>query len=147
GTGKSACATKACAARTPMTSAALLHPDVSPNIVEQFRSSGVKIQIQDSLQNTANLSAALIFGGDGTVHRHLPEIYKQKIPMLVVPAGSGNDFAKSLGIGNVETALLAWKQFCADGKNVREIDLGVIRPCGVAESTARASDIFFCCIA
>jgi diacylglycerol kinase (ATP) len=133
-----------------MTSAALLHPDVSPKIVEQFRSSGVDIRIQNSLQDTANYSAALVFGGDGTVHRHLPQVYQQKIPMLVVPAGSGNDFAKSLGIGNVKTALRAWKQFSAEDateKNVREIDLGVIRPCGVAESTARDNEILFCCIA
>jgi diacylglycerol kinase (ATP) len=133
--------------------AALLHPDVSPKVVERFKSSGVEIRIQDTLQDSTNYSAALIFGGDGTVHRHLPQIHQQKIPMLVVPAGSGNDFAKSLGIGNVETALRAWKQFCAGGaegageKNVREIDLGVIRPCGVAESTARDSEILFCCIA
>src|SRR5437899_1623819 len=145
GTGKSACVT-----HVFMIAAALLHPDVSPKIVEQFRSSGVDIQIQNSLQDTANYSAALIFGGDGTVHRHLPQVYQQKIPMLVVPAGSGNDFAKSLGIGNVKTALHTWKQFCAEGaeeKNVREIDLGVVRPCGVAESIERDNEILFCCIA
>src|SRR5690348_5910074 len=126
-----------------MTSAALLHPDVSPNIVEQFRSSGAEIRTQDNLQDSGNLSAALVFGGDGTVHRHLPHVYQQKVPMLVVPAGSGNDFAKSLWIGNMKTALRAWKQFCAAGNNVREIDLGVIRPCGVAESNARDCEILF----
>ena len=35
--------------------------------------------------------------------------------MLVVPAGSGNDFAKSLGIRSQGIALRAWKQFCAEG--------------------------------
>src|SRR3979409_2333019 len=48
-------------------------------------------------------------------------------------------FAKSLGIRSVDIALTAWKQFCADGKNVREIDLGVIR--------AGSQEIFFCCVA
>ena len=56
--------------------------------------------------------------------------------MLVVPTGSGNDFAKTLGIGSEQTALLAWRQFCADEKNVREIDLGVIQ-------SARGEEIFF----
>ncbi|MBZ5507544.1 MAG: diacylglycerol kinase family lipid kinase [Acidobacteriia bacterium] len=118
---------------------ALLHPDVSPKAVEQFRSSGVAIQVRDNLENTTNCSAALIFGGDGTVHRHLPALYQQKIPMLAVPAGSGNDFAKALGIHNVKIALRAWKQFCAEGKNVREIDLGVVR--------AGGKEILFCCVA
>jgi diacylglycerol kinase family enzyme len=60
--------------------------------------------------------------------------------MLVVPTGSGNDFAKTLGIGSEQTALLAWRQFCADEKNVREIDLGVIQ-------SARGEEIFFYCVA
>jgi diacylglycerol kinase (ATP) len=118
---------------------AMLHPDVSMKIVECFRSSGVEIRIQNNLQDSTNQSAALIFGGDGTVHRHLPQLYQQKTPMLVVPAGSGNDFAKSLGIKTEEIALRAWQQFCAEGKNVREIDLGVIRSGG--------EEILFCCVA
>lgn len=121
-----------------MIAAALLHPDVSPRVVDRFRGSGVEIRIQDNLEGP-NLSAALIFGGDGTVHRHLPQLHQQKIPMLVVPAGSGNDFAKALGIRSVEIALRAWQQFCADGSNVREIDLGVIRAAG--------EEILFCCVA
>lgn len=122
-----------------MIAAALLHPDVSPKVVERFRSSCVEIRIQDTLQDSTNLSAALIFGGDGTVHRHLCQLHQLKIPVLVVPAGSGNDFAKAMGIGNVETALRAWKRFCAEGNNVREIDLGVIR--------AGGEEILFCCVA
>jgi diacylglycerol kinase (ATP) len=123
-----------------MIAAALLHPDVSSKVVERFRYSGVEVRIQDSLKEESNYSAALIFGGDGTAHRHLPELYRQKMPVLVVSTGSGNDFAKTLGIGSEQIALLAWQQFCADGKNVREIDLGVIRP-------ASGEEIFFCCVA
>jgi diacylglycerol kinase (ATP) len=127
-----------------MIAVALLHPDVSPKTVDRFRSSGVEIKIQDTLDPTENVSAALIFGGDGTVHRHLPQLHRQKIPMLVVPTGSGNDFAKALGIRSVATALQAWQQFCAQGKkgeakNVNEIDLGVIRSGG--------QETFFCCVA
>ncbi|HEX9256185.1 MAG TPA: diacylglycerol kinase family protein [Candidatus Angelobacter sp.] len=122
-----------------MIAAALLHPDVSPKTVDHFRSSRVEIKILKTLEDPTNYSAALIFGGDGTVHRHLSQLHQQKIPMLVVPAGSGNDFAKALGIRSVEIALRAWQQFCADGSNVREIDLGVI--CAAGE------DILFCCVA
>lgn len=59
--------------------------------------------------------------------------------MLVVPTGSGNDFAKALGIRNVAAALQAWQQFCTQEKNVKEIDLGVIR--------AGGQETFFCCVA
>jgi diacylglycerol kinase (ATP) len=112
---------------------------VSPKVVDRFRSSGVEIHIQDNLQDSANYSAVLIFGGDGTVHRHLAQLHQQKIPMLVVPTGSGNDFAKALGIRSLEIALDAWKQFCANGKNVKEIDLGVLHTGG--------QEKFFCCVA
>src|SRR4249920_1668534 len=122
-----------------MIAIALLHPGVSPDVVDRFRTSGVEIKIQDNLEQPENLSAALIFGGDGTVHRNLPQLHQQKIPTLVVPAGSGNDFAKALEIRSVEIALRAWQRFCADGSNVREIDLGVIR--------AGGQEILFCCVA
>lgn len=122
-----------------MIAAALLHPDVSPRVVDRFRDSGLEIRIQESLHDSANCSATLIFGGDGTVHRHLAQLHQLQIPILVVPTGSGNDFAKALGIRNVDTALRAWKQFCADGNNVREIDLGVIR--------AGEEEKLFCCVA
>ena len=64
--------------------------------------------------------------------------------MLVVPTGSGNDFAKALGIRSVDIALRAWQQFCAEGKNgeaknVKDIDLGVIR--------SGSQEKFFCCVA
>src|SRR6185312_17016738 len=96
-----------------MIAAALLHPDVSPGVVDRFRSSGVDIEILDNLEHAENVSAALIFGGDGTVHRHLAQLHQQRIPMLVVPTGSGNDFAKALGIRTLEIAVRAWGEFCA----------------------------------
>lgn len=127
-----------------MIAAALLHPDVSPKVVDRFRSSGVEIKILDNLEIAESFSAALIFGGDGTVHRHLLELHKLNVPVLVVPTGSGNDFAKALGIRSVKIALRAWEQFCvaeknADGRNIKEIDLGVIR--------ANGQEKLFCCVA
>ena len=54
----------------------------------------------------------LIFGGDGTVHRHLGQLVKLRLPVLVVPAGSGNDFARALGLKSVRGSLGAWRRFC-----------------------------------
>jgi diacylglycerol kinase (ATP) len=70
----------------------------------------------------------LLFGGDGTIHRHLGQLVRLGLPALVVPAGSGNDFARGLGLRRVRDSLAAWRRFCAGGGNVRSIDLGVIAP-------------------
>src|SRR5947207_15990774 len=59
---------------------------------------------------------AVIFGGDGTVHRHLSELVQLEIPVLVVPCGSGNDFARALKIRSVKDAARAWSKFAAGGK-------------------------------
>src|SRR5512136_1236513 len=107
-----------------MTTVALLHPDVPPQAILPFERGSCPIKIQENLESAERADAALIFGGDGTVHRYLPELYKRQIPALVVPKGSGNDFAKALGIANEDAALRAWIEFLKSaGKNVREIDL------------------------
>ncbi|HXC43535.1 MAG TPA: diacylglycerol kinase family protein [Candidatus Dormibacteraeota bacterium] len=74
----------------------------------------------------------LIFGGDGTIHRHLNQLVKLGLPVLVVPAGSGNDFARALGLRNVKDSIAAWRSFRAEqprgAANVHVIDLGTITP-------------------
>jgi len=87
----------------------------------------------------------LLFGGDGTIHRHLGHLVKLGVPVLVVPAGSGNDFAHSIGLGRVRDSLAAWERFSNGGSNVRAIDLGKISPSGAAGGSAPHS--YFCCVA
>jgi diacylglycerol kinase (ATP) len=88
----------------------------------------------------------LIFGGDGTIHRHLGQLVRLGLPVLVVPAGSGNDFARALGLRRVRDALAAWQKFRAG--NVRAIDLGVITPLNQeAASDSGLGTRYFCCVA
>src|SRR5258708_1036284 len=119
-----------------MNTVALLHPSISPKAIQPFEQSS-QLTLQTEIPE--NAGAALIFGGDGTIHRHLPQLSEYKIPALVVPKGSGNDFAKALGIWNERIALAAWKHFPVHGDNVREIDLGVIR--------RDSQETLFCCVA
>lgn len=93
------------------------------------------------------VDVVLLFGGDGTVHRHLGHLVKRRAPVLVVPAGSGNDFANSLGLGRVRDSLAAWQRFSTGTDNVRCIDLGWIS--SVTEAASQGSDVgrFFCCVA
>lgn len=90
-----------------------------------------------------HVDVILLFGGDGTIHRHLGSLVKLALPVLIVPAGSGNDFARSLGLRRVRDSLAAWEQFCQGAKNVRAIDLGVITPV----SNPVAPHTYFCCVA
>lgn len=86
--------------------------------------------------------AILVFGGDGTVHRYLPDLVKLQMPVLVIPCGSGNDFARALGLRSDRTALAAWKNFTSHGSNVRPVDLGVIA--AISEPAPR--EHYFCCV-
>jgi diacylglycerol kinase (ATP) len=91
----------------------------------------------------------LLFGGDGTIHRHLSQLVKLGLPVLVVPAGSGNDFARVLGLHRVRDSVAAWQRFCAHRDNVRAIDLGVISPLEVSGDSpaTRDSAPYFCSVA
>lgn len=93
--------------------------------------------------------AILIFGGDGTVHRHLPQLVKLQLPVLVVPHGSGNDFARALNLRSTASALAAWQQFVSGGGSVRQIDLGVITPSDAGGASAPHEPEprrYFCCV-
>ena len=78
--------------------------------------------------NANEADAILVFGGDGTVHRHLPQLVRLRLPVLVVPHGSGNDFARALQLRTVDDALSAWRKFVSGRGSVRQVDLGVIVP-------------------
>jgi diacylglycerol kinase (ATP) len=88
----------------------------------------------------------LLFGGDGTVHRHLGQLVKLGLPVLVVPVGSGNDFARALGLHSLRDSLAAWRRFCSGHGNLRTIDLGVILPLGGDAGRAPAPH-YFCSVA
>jgi diacylglycerol kinase (ATP) len=106
-----------------MRAVALLGLNSTEKNVAPFRLPGMDVAIAHDI---APADAALVFGGDGTVHRYLPILHEAQVPVLVVPTGSGNDFAHALGIRSVADALAAWKKFVAGQGNVRSIDLGCI---------------------
>lgn len=97
--------------------------------------------------------AVVIFGGDGTIHRNLPTLVDLGVPLMVVPCGSGNDFARSLGLEDPRDSLSAWQKFASGAGNVRTIDLGVIQSLpkvSVAPGQTDAACIhdqphYFCC--
>lgn len=123
-----------------MRAAAILGPGNVSRAMAQFqRLTGAE---WTSLLEQADV--AVIFGGDGTIHRHLAELVEIDVPVLVVPCGSGNDFARALGIKSERDSALAFRQFEENGSNLQHIDLGVI--CGVSP-TGTPTQCYFCCVA
>lgn len=44
------------------------------------------------------IEAVVVVGGDGMVHMAIQQLAESKIPMVLVPAGTGNDFARALNL-------------------------------------------------
>jgi diacylglycerol kinase family enzyme len=105
---------------------ALMGPRTDEKIVRNFELPGVNLFTGNDMDPTDRPAAAIVFGGDGTLHHHLSALIESRTPFLQVPMGSGNDFSRALKIRNPAAALTAWKKFVENGANVREIDAGAI---------------------
>jgi diacylglycerol kinase (ATP) len=131
-----------------MRAAAILGLGCSAQNLKPFQSdSSIEWCVgMPALANEADV--ILLFGGDGTIHRHLGQLVRLGLPVLVVPAGSGNDFARSLGLGRLRDSPVAWRKFCDGSGNARDIDLGVISAAEIAGgSPVPHGPWYFCSIA
>jgi len=141
-----------------MRAAIILGLGCSPKELKPFQT--VEGAVADNIEWRMGMPASreeadviLIFGGDGTVHRHLGQLVRLGLPVLVVAAGSGNDFARALGLGRVRDSVAAWRKFCSSlhaprADEFRMIDLGVITPLDSAgESSDPRDSRYFCCVA
>jgi len=125
-----------------MRAAAIFGLGTSPADLKQFQ-TGSAAEWRDGLPvSSGDADAILIFGGDGTIHRHLAALARLRLPVLVVPAGSGNDFARALSLRSVADSVRAWQKFEAGGLEPRSIDLGLITPANAPEKHR-----YFCCVA
>src|SRR5579862_7916573 len=139
-----------------MRAAAILGLGCSPrNLLPFQKSTSAEWQLGMPAASD-EVDVVLLFGGDGTVHRHLGQLVKLGLPVLIVPAGSGNDFARALGLRRVRDSLAAWRKFSGKQGNVRAIDLGVVAPLAVAggapapHGSSRYLQLatqYFCCVA
>lgn len=106
--------------------AAILHPYDPDSFLEPFRAPGVNLFRGTDVESSDLPDAVIVFGGDGSIHRLLPSLALSQCPVLIVPTGSGNDFAHSLALHTIDDALRAWKVFLADPAATRTIDLGLL---------------------
>ncbi|HYG98745.1 MAG TPA: diacylglycerol kinase family protein [Terriglobales bacterium] len=129
-----------------MRAAAILGPNARPEDVRSFNRPDLGVLITQAHAPQPDADAVLIVGGDGTIHRHLHKLIEMRVPLLPVPGGSANDFARAVGLRKRSDAINAWEKFCRGGGNVRELDVGVITPVSgdtqIAASEARNSTYF-----
>jgi diacylglycerol kinase (ATP) len=137
-----------------MRAAAILGLGCSPRNLQPFQTIA-KLEWRMGVPATeGEADVVLLFGGDGTIHRHLGPLVRLGLPVLIVPAGSGNDFARAIGFRRVGDSIEAWWKFSKGANNVRAIDLGVIAPAWAVEfPVSNASNkpspqrTYFCCVA
>jgi diacylglycerol kinase (ATP) len=114
----------------------------SPKNLKPFQAGSSTEWLQGLPASSSDADAILIFGGDGTIHRQLSALVRLQLPVLVVPTGSGNDFARALRLRSPRDSLNAWRGFESLKIQAQSIDLGVIVP------KARPECIhYFCCVA
>jgi diacylglycerol kinase (ATP) len=131
-----------------MRAAAILGLGRSSKDLTAFQQHGKDVEWRIGMPGAGDQAdIVLLFGGDGTIHRHLATLVRLELPVLVVPAGSGNDFASSLGLKRLRDSLAAWKQFCGDRANVGTIDLGLITPLGGGDGSSSQAARYFSCVA
>ncbi|MDT0617835.1 lipid kinase [Salinisphaera sp. P385] len=95
-------------------------------------------------EHQGRVDRVIVGGGDGTINAALPGIAASELPMGVLPLGTANDFARSLGVPLDPAA--ACDVIAAD--HVRRIDLGEcngryfvnVAHIGFAVEVARRSD-------
>jgi diacylglycerol kinase (ATP) len=134
-----------------MRAAAILGLGCSPKSLKPFQDDR-KIEWGIGMPSSADQAdIILLFGGDGTVHRHLGQLVKLGLPVLTVPAGSGNDFARALGVRRVRDSLVAWRKFRQNPTKLWPIDLGILIALPEGEATphqplAAGARRYFCCV-
>lgn len=74
------------------------------------------------VEHAGAVDMVAVAGGDGTLNAALPGLLQTRLPLAVLPAGTANDFARTLGIpASLDEAIAA----AADGVT-RRVDVGLV---------------------
>lgn len=90
--GKGRARALASRAQVQCTDAGLETLTLEGSDLEDFRT-----KLKDALQSKP-VSGIVVFGGDGFIHEVIQHCALKSLPLGVIPCGTGNDFARSLGI-------------------------------------------------
>jgi len=109
-----------------MRALAILGPAAQDRDLDLLKTAGLQVEHWDISDSRSAADLAVVFGGDGTIHRFLPQLLRAKLPILLVPCGSGNDLARALSISSAQIAVDLARNFVTGNTIVREIDVGII---------------------
>jgi len=109
-----------------MRALAILGPAAEDKDLDLLKGAGFEAEHWDITDSRSTADLAVVFGGDGTIHRFLPQLLRAKLPVLLVPRGSGNDLARALGVSSPQIATDLARNFASGSSVMREIDVGII---------------------
>ncbi len=89
--------------------------------------SVVSDDIEKALRNPGD--AVVVAGGDGTIGRVAKRLVRTGVPLGVIPTGTANNVARTLGVGVEAKAAIAMLPRAAE----RDVDLGILSAGGVDE--------------
>ncbi len=82
---------------------------IAPRVAGRLRAAGIEVvelittsaedvppRTREAIKTLAD--AVVVVSGDGTIHQVVQEMAGENMPLGVVPAGTGNDFARALGV-------------------------------------------------
>lgn len=107
---------------------------LDPVIIEGDTRESIKKEIAELRARTTKLTVVAC-GGDGTFHLVLNSLPDVAIPTAVIPMGTGNDFARYLGIKRVSQAILVLRNYAPIQMDMGTIELAdgtVTRFAGIA---------------
>lgn len=129
--------------------------DVGPAVVQTLRALGHDVtslqepdfeQLMESGRRAVagKPDALIVVGGDGMVHLGTNLVVGTKVPLGIVPSGTGNDMARGLGIPHDNTEAAIEALVTALGRPPRVIDTGRIDY--VDDETGEPSRRWFACV-
>lgn len=100
----------------------------------------------DQVGNELNAApdCVLIFGGDGTLNRYLGALLAVQVPVLPVASGSGNDFARAVGVPDENAALACFLSFLRGEAELLRADIASLITRD--ERGAPQQKYFACCV-
>src|SRR5690606_3233726 len=128
--------------------------DVGPAVVQTLRAMGHEVtsltepdfeQLLDSARAALKKKpdALIVIGGDGMVNLGTNLVAGTKVPLGIIPSGTGNDMARALGIPHDDTEAAVRVLDAALAAGPRTIDAGLIR--WTDAETGAADQRWFAC--
>lgn len=98
------------------------------HIIQTHTSADIRAEVQTLCEQIDDVTVVAC-GGDGTVHLLINSVFGLPITFGVIPMGTGNDFARHIGIRTVASGVAA-----VQGDAVHQVDVGSI---SLADGTER----------